>query len=134
MVADGQVHVVGLEGVIDAADQSAGVHSVVLADEEVGVIADAEGQMGLDVFQREQAAFVVEVDMAEFRPLCEDLLEILPDLSMNRTAQCREVIEGGLGEDIEVRCDGWTFREAGTGGEDGEIEGVTADCYSDVRG
>ena len=90
--------------------------------------------MGLDVFQREQAAFVVESDMAEFRPLGEDLLEILPDLSMNCTAQCREVIKGGLGEDIEVWCDGWTFREAGTGGEDGEIEGVVSDCYTDVRG
>ena len=43
VVADGQVRVVGVEGVIDAADQSAGVDSVVLADEEVGVVAYAEG-------------------------------------------------------------------------------------------
>ena len=51
MIADGQMHVVWVEGVVDAADDDTGIVSMVFADEEVGVVANAEGEVGLDIFQ-----------------------------------------------------------------------------------
>ena len=59
MVADGQMGVVRVQGLADAANQGTGVLCMVLADEEVGVVADAEWEVGRDVFQWEEGAFVV---------------------------------------------------------------------------
>lgn len=60
---------------------------MMLADEEVGVVANAKREVGLDIFQREEAAFVVgfreALSRAVFRPLLKDLLEVLADLSMH---------------------------------------------------
>ena len=139
VVADGQVRVVWVEGVVEAADEGAGIDGVVLTDEEVGVVADAEGEVGPDVFQQYEAALVIRfgeaLRRAEFRAFCKDLLEVFTDLSMHGAPQRGEIVQGRLREDVEMRrCDGGTVREAGTGGEDGEIEGVVSDCYGDVRG
>lgn len=59
MVADGQMGVVRVQGMADAANQGTGVLCMVLADEEVGVVADAEWEVGRDIFQWEEGPFVV---------------------------------------------------------------------------
>ena len=78
MVGHGQMHVIWVQGVVDAANDDTGIVSMVLADEEVGVVANAEGEMGLDIFQWDEASFIVglreAVGRTEFRTFFKDLL------------------------------------------------------------
>ena len=138
VVPHGEVLVVWVEGVLGPAEHDAAVVGVVQADEEVGVVADPEGQVAFEVGEGQEGLLlqggVVLEDIGEFGVFGEDALEVLADDGVDGAAQGGEGVQRGLGEDALVRLDGGQGGEAVVLGEGIEVEGVVADGDGDARG
>lgn len=127
-----------MQGIFRPAEHDAAVVGVVQADEEVGVVADLEGQMALDVLEGVQHLGVqgrlVFEDIGEFGVFGENALEVPSHDGMDWAAQGGEGIQRGLGEDSLVRLDGGQGREAIVRCKGLEIEGMVTDGDCDTRG
>lgn len=121
MIPDRQVVVVRCECILGVSENDTTVVRMVTADEEVGIVSYREGQMVLHTLQRDESFFLqVAVVLQDIRigpVIQQDTLKVLPDNTVNRTAQCREVIQSSRGKDMLMRLDNGKLREAIARGE-----------------
>lgn len=104
VVGNGEMRVVGLQGVVGTAEQNADVEGVVLADVEVGVVANGHGDVVLHVREAEQGLLaerrILLQELGQLRVGGEDLLKVGPHLAMKGASEGGKCVEGLLREDI----------------------------------
>lgn len=116
VVGDGHVLVVGLQRLVRAAEDRADGEGVPEPRVEVGVVADAHGQVQRHARLRQHGPLaercVVSEEGCSFRVLGEDVAEVQPDRVGHASAECGEAVERFLAEDVEVPVDLWELCEA----------------------
>lgn len=131
VVANREVGVVGLEGVLGATEEDTNLEGVVVAGVEISVVANLHGEVHLDLVGRDQSLLlqgnVIAEDGAVGGVVGEDALKLRANATVDGAAKLSKLVQGRLAKESGIGVDVGKRLRGCVKGKSLKINNVVAD-------